>query len=175
MNPETHAANRSAAWRWGAFIVSLLGLQVIGGIMAIVLASSDESVAVVPNYHQKALKWDEEVAQRSASRALGWTVDVSQVDEAASAAGLRIALSDRRGKPIDLLSGKLEIYRNARASDVHRVEVPPGSYGLLELSGCFDVGGRWQVMLDVTDRAGNRFTCSHELYVRAAGEKDSAQ
>jgi hypothetical protein len=84
-------------------------------------------------------------------------------------------LSGRNGQPIALLSGKLEIYRIARASDVRRIPIPPGWYGPLELSGCFDAGGRWQVMLDVTNRDGNRFTSSQELYVRAAGEKVSAQ
>lgn len=175
MNSSTHAANRSAAWRWGAFIVTLLGLQVIGGIMAIVLASGDQSVAVVPDYHQKALNWDEEVAQRAASRALGWTVDVSQVDHSSPEAGLKIVLSDKNAAPIDLLSGNLEFYRTARASEVHRLDIPPGAYGLLQWNDCFDANGRWRVMLDLTDRAGNRFTSSHELYVTAARSPDWAK
>ena len=54
-------ANRRAALRWGGFVVALLSLQVIGGIAAIMIATGDESFAVVPNYHQKALHWDDEV------------------------------------------------------------------------------------------------------------------
>jgi nitrogen fixation protein FixH len=115
------------------------------------------------------------VAQRAASQALGWTVDVSERNQAAGRSGLRITLADRNGQPIDILSGELEFYRIARASDVRRVKVPPGSYGTLELSDCFEVRGRWQVMLDLTDRQENRFTSSHELYVRAAGPMDSDQ
>ena len=65
MNAETQKANRRAAWRWGGFVVGLLSLQVAGGITAIVLATGDESVAVVPNYHEKSLQWDAEVAVRT--------------------------------------------------------------------------------------------------------------
>lgn len=168
MNSDTHDANRRAAWRWGTFVVSLLGLQVVGGIMAIMLATGDESVAIVPNYHEKAVRWDDEVALQAASRSLGWVCNVSQVDETSEVAGLRITLADREGNPIDLASGELQIYRHARAADVRRVKIPAGSLGSLELRGCFDSHGLWQVMIDVTDRAENRFAYSHELYVSPA-------
>ena len=158
-------ANRRAAWRWGGLVVSLLGLQVIGGILAIMLATGDASVAVVPDYHQKALDWDNQVALRSASRALGWTCEVSQIEQSQGVAGLRIRLADRNGKPIDLSSGELQIYRHARASEVRRIKIPAGSVGLLELGQCFDATGLWQVSLDVNDRSGNRFTHSSELDV----------
>lgn len=171
MNSEVQNANRRAAWRWGSFVVGLLGLQVIAGIFAILLATGDESVAIVPNYHQKALQWDDEVALQTASRSLGWICDISQVDETSEVAGLRITLVDTQGKSIDVSSGELQIYRHARAADVRRVKIPPGHLGPLELSGCFDSGGLWQVMIDVTDRSENRFAYTQELLVRPAQPK----
>ena len=170
MKSETHDSNRRAAWRWGTLVVSLLGLQVVGGIMAIILATGDESVAVVPDYHQKALSWDDEIALQTASAALGWVCEVSQIDEASTVAGLRITLRDRDARPIELASGELQIYRHARAADVRRVKIPAGSIGILELTGCFDAYGLWQVTIDVTDRAGNRFAHARELYVTAPNQ-----
>ena len=169
MNRDINDANRRAAWRWGGMVVSLLGLQVIGGIWAIVLATGDPSVAVVPDYHQKALDWDKEVALQSASRSLGWIYDASPMDAKSDAAGadagLRIRLTDGDGKPIDLVSGELEIYRHARAADVRRVRIPTGVFHALELDNCFDADGLWQVTINVNDRSGNRFTQSSELDV----------
>lgn len=162
---ETHEANRRAAWRWGSLIVGLLGLQVLGGIMAIVLANGDDSVAVVPDYHQKALHWDDEVALQAASRALQWNCQVSQIAEPAGRNGLQIMLADRLGKPIDVLAGELQIYRHARAGDVRRLPLPPGMLGRLELADCFGWDGLWQVTLDVRDRSQNRFVHSSELVV----------
>jgi hypothetical protein len=175
MKSATDDANRRAAWRWGSFVVGLLGLQVIGGIMAIVLATSDESVAVVPDYHQKALRWDDEMALRAGSLSLGWICEVSQINQSAKLTGLRITLTDREGRPIELASGEIEIYRHARAANVRRVKIPPGTFRQLELSSCFDADGLWQVMVDVTDRTGNRFASSQELKVSAAEAIDRAQ
>jgi nitrogen fixation protein FixH len=165
MKSEVHDLNRRAAWRWGTLVVSLLGLQVAGGIMAIMLATGDASVAVVPDYHQKALHWDDEVALQTASQALGWDCDVSQIDEGAAVAGLRITITDGDSRPVELASGELQIYRHARAAEVRRVKVPAGALGMFELGGCLDADGLWQVTVDVSDRAGHRFAETFELYV----------
>jgi hypothetical protein len=178
MNSDIRNANRRAAWQWGSFVVGLLGLQVAGGVMAIMLATGDQSVAVVPDYHQKALDWDKEIALQSASRSLGWICEVSQIDSVSSdqatsdspaSPGLRIMLSDRQGEAITVASGELRFYRHARAADVQRVGIPAGTSGPLELENCFDADGLWQVMIDVTDREGNRFAHSDELVVRGVG------
>lgn len=181
MDPDTQVANRRAAWRWGSMIVGLLGLQVAGGVMAIMLATGDESVAVVPDYHQKGLDWDKEVALRNASLSLGWNCQIAQLDAKASstpsdevsgkqsAAGLSLRLTDHSGQPIELRSGELQLYRHARAADVRRVRIPPGSFSQLELNDCFDAAGLWQVTIDVTDRDGNRFASSKELDIQSEG------
>ncbi len=175
MKSDTNDLNRRAAWRWGAFVVSLLGLQVLGGIFAIMLATGDKSVAVVPDYHQKALHWDDEMALQSESRALGWVCEVSQRDETGTSTGLRVTLTDRVGNPIELASGELQIYRHVRASDVRRVRIPAGSFNRLDLSRCFDSDGLWQIKIDVTDESGNRFASSQELYVTAAEASNDAE
>ena len=170
-------ANRRAAMRWGAFIVGLLSLQVAGGAFAIFLASSDESVAVVPNYHQQALNWDQQVALRDASAKLGWNAAMSQFDGETGVAGLRIQLRERDGGRVEIEAGTIEIYRHVRAGEIRRVAIPAGAPDAIELGQCFGESGLWQVSVDVTDSQGNRFVDSREMDVvlssRAVVPKES--
>jgi nitrogen fixation protein FixH len=172
---DNDIANRRAARRWGAFVIGLLSLQVIGGAFAIFLATGDESVAVVPNYHQQALDWDQQVAIRNASAKLGWVAEMSQLDAQAGSAGLRISLRDRDGQIVEIQSGTLEIYRHVRAGNVRRVAIPSGAPEAIDLSHCFDASGLWQVTFDVSDAAGNRFVDSQELDVRLPASDVAAQ
>jgi nitrogen fixation protein FixH len=162
---EVQQASRRAAWRWGALIVALLGLQVAGGVIAIVLASGDESVAIVPSYHEKALNWDAEMAAQAASVALGWQCEVSQIAGEALPAGLRIQITDGQGVPVAVRSGELSLYRHYRAADVRSVAIPAGQIDGLEIPDCFDAPGLWQVMLELKGENGGRFLHSQELFV----------
>ena len=162
---ELQRANRRAAWRWGSLIVGLLGLQVAGGVIAILLATGDESVAVVPNYHEKALNWDREIAAQAASAALGWKCDVAPTGAGSLPAGLRIALTNREGNPVQVVSGTLRLYRHARANDVRELPIRPGEFSLVELPGCFEVAGLWQVILELRGDRGERFMHSQEVQV----------
>lgn len=165
MNTQTAEANRRAAWRWGGFVVGLLGLQVAGGIFAIMLATGDKSVAVVPDYHQKALQWDKQVALQEASKQLGWTLSVDVTSTRQEHPGMTLLLADRNGAPVILDQGEIQIYRHVRASDVRSVALPKGTTGPIELTDCFTSPGLWQVSIDVTDNQGNRFTDSQEVTV----------
>lgn len=163
-NPiDTKRASRNAAWRWGSIVVGLLSLQVALGVAAIMLATGDESVAVIPNYHEKALNWDKEVALRTASKELGWVAQIDQT-EGTSTAGLQLRLRDRNGQLVQIESGTLEIYRHARANDTKRIELPSAEVALT-MDDCFDAEGHWQVSLDVLDVDGNRFVDSQQLFV----------
>lgn len=171
MNSQIAEANRRAAWRWGGFVVGLLSLQVAGGIFAIMLATGDESVAVVPDYHQKALQWDQEMAVQEASRQLGWTFDLQVIsqdaeDRSDGSPGMSLFLTDKNDVPVTIEQGTIQIYRHVRAADVRTVALPKGTTGKVELTKCFPNPGLWQVSLDVTDNSGNRFTASRELDVQ---------
>ena len=167
MDTETKNANRRAAFRWGAFVVGLLSLQVAGGVMAIVLATGDQSVAVVPDYHQKALDWDRERAVQDASRDLGWTCDLQIVPSVDSGdAGLRLSLLDREMQPVEIRQGEVQLYHHARAGQVRAVRLPAGRISRIELPDCFSADGWWQVSLDVTDDEARRFVDSREVLVQ---------
>lgn len=162
---EIQRINRRAAWRWGSFVMGLLGLQVAGGLIAILLATGDKSVAVVPNYHAKALNWDEEVATRAASASLGWNCEVRQTPPGTLPAGLRLTLHDREGLPVRIRSGEVWFYQHTRASEIKRVAVVGGLFNGLELQHCFKEFGLWQVHVDVQGIHDERFVDSQTLMV----------
>jgi len=167
-------SQRNAAWRWGALIVGMLGLQVGLGVVAIVLATSDKSVAVVPDYYEKAMKWDEEVAARDASDSLGWTATVEYFSPDPPAAGLAIRLTDAEDHPVPIQSGRVRFYHHARAAEVFYHEVGVTRDGRVRCPDCFPNEGLWQVELDLVDGAGQRFVDSRTIEVALSGVALSA-
>ncbi|MDG2223838.1 MAG: FixH family protein [Rubripirellula sp.] len=164
---DFQTANRRAAWKWGSLVVGLLGLQVAGGIFAIMLATGDESVAVVPDYHQKALQWDEKRAVKRASDQLGWqcVIEALPVSEGRGFAGLTAALKDDQGEIIKAKQGTLRWFRHTRANSVQQIPIPGGPLTAMRLEDCFDANGLWDVTIDVTDLDGNRFTQTATLNI----------
>lgn len=156
-------ANRRAAWRWGSFVVGLLSLQVVLGVAAVMLATGDESVAVIPDYYDKALNWDEQMAQRQSSKALGWQVEFVETDYGQLGSGLQINLKDAADTPIQIQSGTVHLYRHARASERMAAPIAKADDGIIEVASCFSHHGLWQVELDVIDRDGNRFVESRRM------------
>ncbi|KAA5545208.1 hypothetical protein FYK55_05935 [Roseiconus nitratireducens] len=174
---ELADANRRAAWRWGSLVVCLLGLQVALGVAAIVLSTGDPSVAVVPDYYARSMRWDQTRALERDSQALGWSVQYAAVmlpvadpvnrAVARTDRSLRIDLRNAQGNPVVLADGQVEVYRHARASDVLVRPVRPlvAEPGVLVVPGCFDHPGWWEVELDVTDVDGARYVQSTSLLV----------
>src|SRR6056297_599142 len=113
---QARIENRRAAWRWGSLVVGMLTVQVVAGAFAIRLATRDPSVAVVPDYYQKALDWDDHVALRRASQKLGWDVLLQQIDLDKPYSGLQIDVVDRSGRPVPLKSGSVRLYSHVRAN-----------------------------------------------------------
>ena len=67
---------------WVGLILALLGGQIVlMGVMTL-LATSDASFAVEPDYYQKALHWDATVAQRRENARLAWSAKIELGNEA---------------------------------------------------------------------------------------------
>lgn len=168
MNRVTSDAerSRSAAWRWGSLIVLLLASQVAIGVAAIVLASSDASVSVVPGYHQKAMLWDESVALRNSSRTLGWTVELRMLP-GHSTSRVNWTVCDRAGNELKNLRGRVLMFHHARAGEPieFRMEDQPNGIEL-------DRAGLWQLEMtldgpDLSDPS-LRFFDSQSIDVKRA-------
>ena len=155
------AAERSAQWRWGGFVVLLLSGSVGAWIYAAVLAVSDPSMAVVPDYHEKALRWDEHLAAERASQSVGWTTAIvpGAIDGLAKERELTVFLRDRNAQPVVGATGHVRCYHHARASAVFETEFQekdPGSYSCkLPMARA----GQWQMELKF-QRSDERFESS---------------
>lgn len=159
-------AERSAMLRWGGFVILLLGGSVGAWIYAAFLAISDPSMAVVPDYHEKALHWDEHLATERASHNTGWTTAIvpgpivpGPLATSRTERELTIFVRDRDAKPVTGATGQLRYYHHARAGAAQTAtlrESDPGSY---VCQAPFVRAGFWQIELKL-ERGDVRFESS---------------
>ena len=109
--------------RQGAFWIGLIfGLFAIHMSVASALvyfAHSDPSFAVVPDYHGKALAWDETKRQEAASDALGWTalLVAGPDDGAVQERDLTLTLIDGAGDPVENAAVTVSAFHLARSRE----------------------------------------------------------
>lgn len=132
-DPQTDAAERRARLFWPGLVLALLGGQVLFTVVTVYLATMDNSFAVEPDYYQKALHWDGEIAQRRENARLGWTAalevgdDVSVFDERT----LTCRLADAEGRPVEGAAVDLVAFPHSRGSQrasAVLVEADAGAY-----------------------------------------------
>ncbi len=132
-NTQDEANTRKRAWLWPGIIIGMLGVHTIGCLIVVYIATSDPSHAVVPDYHSKAVAWDQHQAQARASLRLGWscTIETSLAADMVGKRTVRISLRDGEGQPLTEAQVKLSTYHHARANDVINAvfsEGAPGEY-----------------------------------------------
>lgn len=104
---------------WPAVIAGALGLHVVGSLVMVYFATSNESYAVEPDYYQKALAWDDRRAQDRHNTELGWTLEFAVVPVPAGQDPImRVELTTLDGEPITNASISVEAFANARRDDV---------------------------------------------------------
>ena len=116
---------------WIGAVIGLLLLSV--GIQAalLIIASSDPSFALEPEYEQKAQEWDALRRERQASEELGWEVKLRAVPATAPyQVELRLEAVDRDGQPIEDARVSLEGFHNARLGDIRSWKLPHREGGL---------------------------------------------
>lgn len=158
---ETQSANQTVRrFSWWALVPVGLLLCMLGGLISMaVIASSDPSFAVEPDYYHKAVHWDDHQAQQAANARLGWklNLDVQPASANAGNTRLEVDLADARGAPLTRAELQIEAFHNARAAQPFggtMVETRPGVYSLtLPMRRA----GVWEVRLTARHR-GERFT-----------------
>ncbi len=172
-SPEAmRRANRKAAWIWGSIVVGFLSLQVAIGVVAIFLATGDPSVAVVPDYYEKALKWDDYVALQNESDRLGWQVgtEITPTGKGLESQYVMLYLRDAKGQPLSELSGQVRVYHHARAAETSDVSIRSMSAGVYSAEVQMPRDGLWEVEMDVRGPEGQRFVKTATFDVRRAGK-----
>lgn len=152
-----------------AVVFGLLGGHMLFIFIAITLGTGDPSFAVVPDYYEKAVDYDERKALLSSSEALGWAVQL-QPSATADSVGQRelvVQVRDKLGEPVQGLSLRVEGYHYARASEpvaFECVEVLPGQYvGEARMAK----EGFWQFEVDAI-KGEQRFIADQKQFVSAA-------
>lgn len=162
------------AFRWGVFVVMFLTGQIALGVTAIVLSKSDPSVAVVPDYYNRAVHWDEERRERNRSLEMAWTVDViaSRVDKT-----LEFQILDDNQERVFPEQVDVEIYRHARASQQQQLswKLPPMQHNDLNsakpaspsivIPAMIDHSGLWQVDISIRCEDGRTYVESREINI----------
>jgi nitrogen fixation protein FixH len=127
-NDEPHS--KRYAWMWGSVVVAFLILQLVIGGVAFNLASGDPSVAVMPDYHERALKWDDELARRQRSDRLGWNADFRWSDQVEDdQRRFVVQVVDQRGEAISGGAASVRFFHHARGGDVATMTLTEGEPG----------------------------------------------
>lgn len=150
----------SRALGWPIAMTAILAFTVVVNLFVFRLAASDPSFSVEPSYYQKAVHWDDELAQRRHNLDLGWQATTQLIASNDGATRLRVRLTDAAGIPLDGADVRLEAFAINRASQVARLALPAaedavgGVYTAVLPAGG---SGRWELKLDVT-HGNERFT-----------------
>jgi hypothetical protein len=129
-------------WPW--IVGGALALHVVGSMVMVYIATSNDSYAVEPDYYAKALAWDERRAQEQTNAELGWTLDFV-VEPAAAGADpvLRVDLTDASGQPLSDATISVETFSNLHRGDVVTATLratDAGFEAMMPMRGA----GRWE-------------------------------
>ncbi|MEZ5950762.1 MAG: FixH family protein [Planctomycetaceae bacterium] len=122
---------------WVGMIVGLLSLQILCCLIGVLAATGTPSLAVIPNYHQQAMHWDEAKAAVAASAALNWQTRI-EVSEAIDIYGNRpgqVRLSREDASPVEISGLRLRMFHHTRVQDVIGYVCKPNR------PGCIPGGG----------------------------------
>lgn len=152
---QANLERRARRW-WVSGIVSLLGLQVFIGIGSVILAVSDPTVAIVPNYHQKALDWDASQRAVNLTGKLGWKVTpmVGLVSADGDRRLVRISIQDKEERPVTDLNVSAAVYHHARGSEIYNLNLVETDAGYYEGTTSLTQAGVWQVFIQIEGMHG---------------------
>ncbi len=153
--PTTLPARGSGAI-WPAAIIGLLGINAAIVGVTIFYATTDPSVAVEPNYYEKAVKWDDAAAQHASNARLGWNVQVGVTMEASGSASgrarLLVRVVDAQGAPVDGAQLSAVAFHNARSGNRQNILLEPVENGAYAGFMTMDRAGSWHWL--ITARKG---------------------
>lgn len=157
-------AERSAKRFYIGLVLLLFAIQATILGTAIRLAIGDPALAVVPDYHQAALRWDDAQAAHHAADKLGWnlSLDVSDVADGRGMRALQFHAVDRDDRPMTNLNVRAKVYHHARADHVERIELDHVGEGRYMAMPAMRAAGLWQIELDVRN-AGRPMTLTRTV------------
>lgn len=149
---------------WPIAIAAILGTTVAANFWVLYVANRDPSFAIEKDYYQKALRWDDEMAQEARNTALGWRLSPTLTPIAADGATLTVQLTDSAGATLDGAKVTVAALHNAHAGTVLDATLAPASSG----RGAYEVhlpmhrAGEWELRFEAV-RGTDRFTAVRRL------------
>jgi nitrogen fixation protein FixH len=134
-------------WQWPWAIGGLLGLCVAANVSLLVYANSDPGFAVEPDYYQKALDWDQHMAQERVNADLGWQATIRTVASSQGTMRVSARLLDADGSAVAVDSVDVLAFHNARAMDVLEATLVRGQDGTYDAELPIRKGGLWEFRL----------------------------
>ncbi|MEM8711271.1 MAG: FixH family protein [Planctomycetota bacterium] len=158
---------RKASYRWPLIIVGFLAGHMGAMALAVNIAGRDNGNAVLPDYYERALAWDEMREKAADSAQLGWDVFVnaSALTDAAGRRTLRVEVLDRFREPVKGAQVAVRYWHRAEgkareatlsavgegAKGVYEAEVPMARSGLYACDLAIELGE----LLHVSERELN--------------------
>jgi nitrogen fixation protein FixH len=115
----------SAATRWMIAIVVMLAGNIAAMVILATVASAT-SPDIVPDYYDRAARYDDAIDEAARSRALGWSVDVRL-----ARASIEVNLREQGGAPLEGAVVRVSGYPRAHATrtlEATLVATGPGTY-----------------------------------------------
>jgi nitrogen fixation protein FixH len=159
--------DKSTGRFWALFPVVLLGSSLLGLGTLASIAMRDPSFALERDYYQRAVRFEDEQAQRAENQRLGYQLEL-EVHPAADRARLVLTLSSKHGAPLPSASLRAEAFANARAADIREVEFRLGADGRYHAELDREVPGLWEFRVVVVN-GPERFTAIVRRDVPRAG------
>lgn len=155
-------------WPW--FLASILIFDVLIGVTMIIAANSDPSFAVEEGYYDKAVDWDDQIAERRASEGLGWTSDVRIIPVEGRKGRVVITMRDEAGIAVEDAAVHVEMFPNRYSKNRQNVKLESEMGGVHV--GDFEIhsAGEWEVRIRAT-RGDDTYVASHRAFIPSPGKE----
>jgi len=155
-NPALPVTRKPRHWKWPLIVIGLLLGHVAIMVTAVVLATSDKSFAVLPDYYQKAVNWDRSQADLRASEKLGWQVILVPSPNVGPTGRrtLTLTLTDSAGQPIANADVEVNAYHQARPNELIQASFRTDTAGQASQVVTMRREGFYQIA--ITARAGTQ-------------------
>ena len=157
-------------YRWPIYLGSLLAMSVISSGVIVWVATRPDTPRPIKGYYEAAQAWDADEAVEEASRQLGWSVRYELPADVPHFAGMPrpvdVRVTDRDGKPVDGLAGRLFAIRpsDTRLNQSGDLVALPQEAGRYRTLVRMDAPGAWEMRIDVR-QAALRFVHAARLTV----------
>lgn len=157
--------------QWPIGIALVLILSAGSNIWVALIAAHDEAFAVEPDYYQKAVHFDDEMALRAGSAKLGWRViPTLALGVPGQSGSLDATVTDSSGTPITGATVQVLAMHNARAS--HQLTATLRDAGEGRYRAPLDAvrPGEWELRFLVT-RGTDRFAVRERVDAAPPGAR----